>query len=184
MSKSAPPMHVALLRGVNVGGKNRLPMADLAAMFTKAGGRDVATYIQSGNVVFRAAPAASARVSQAVSRAISQSFGFTVPLVIRTAEEMLAASRENPFLAAGADPETLHLGFLADLPAAAGVASLDDNRSPPDRFLVRGRDIYFHFPNGLARSKLTNAYFDSRLSTTTTVRNWRTVLALVEMANR
>lgn len=181
MSRPKGIAHVALLRGVNVGGKNRLPMADLAAMFTKIGCGGVATYIQSGNVVFHADTALSARVPKAISKAITERFGFEAPVVIRTAEEIAMASRENPFLAAGVDPEKLHIGFLADLPAEASVASLDPNRCPPDEFVVRGKDIFFHFPNGVARTKLTNAYFDSRLSTITTVRNWKTLLALVEM---
>ena len=180
--KAAPrASYVALLRGINVGGKNKLPMAALSAMFVEAGCGDVKTLIQSGNVVFSAPPALASTIAAQVTQAIADGFGLAIPLVIRTAEDLAAVSRDNPFLQAGEDPEKLHVGFLADTPAEAAIASLDPARSAPDRFLVRGREVYLHLPNGVARSKLTNAYFDGRLQTVTTIRNWRTVLALVEM---
>lgn len=174
-------VYVALLRGINVGGKNQLPMKSLAAMFADAGCGNVVTYIQSGNVVFEAKPAIAGRVSDLVVEAISARFGFHVPVVTRSADEFHAVARDNPFLRAGADPETLHVAFLANLPSDNDVAALDPNRSPPDAFVVRGREIYLHCPNGLARTKLTNDYFDRKLATTSTVRNWRTVLKLVDL---
>jgi len=175
-------LYVALLRGVNVGGKNRLPMKDLVAMFTGAGCGDVVTYIQSGNVVFRATEARASRVPGLIAAAIHDRLGFEAPVVMRTAGELRAIARGNPFLRSGANPETLHVMFLADRPPPGKVAALDPKRSPPDEFEVRGREIYFRCPNGMGRTKLTNQYFDTKLSTTSTVRNWRTVLTLLEMA--
>jgi uncharacterized protein (DUF1697 family) len=102
--------------------------------------------------------------------------------VIRTAAEIDGVVRGNPFLKAGADPKTLHVGFLRDRPSKSQVAALDPDRSPPDEFVVRGGEIYLRLPNGVARSKLTSQYFDSRLKTIITARNWRTVLKLQEMA--
>jgi len=179
---NAPPVHVALLRGINVGGKNKLPMPVLAGLFEAIGCGAVRTYIQSGNVVFRAAPALSERVPDLISAAIARRFGLRVPVVTRTATELRGVRRRNPFLASGAAPETLHVGFLADRPPRAAVAALDRQRSPPDEFVVRGGEIYLRCPNGIGRSKLTNAYFDTQLGTTSTLRNWNTVLALVELA--
>ena len=173
--------HVALLRGLNVGGKNRLPMHELAALFEAAGCGAVRTYIQSGNVVFQA-PAALARTLPArVSAAILKAHGHRVPVVLRTAEELRAVGRGNPF---PDSPEILHVAFLAGWPSAAAVAALDPGRSPPDELEVRGRELYLRLPNGVARTKLTNAYLDRTLGTTSTLRNWRTVLALVELAGR
>jgi uncharacterized protein (DUF1697 family) len=174
-------LYVALLRGVNVGGKNKLPMQDLVTMFEGAGCRDVCTYIQSGNVVFRATEARASKVPSLVARSVADRLGFRAPVVMRTAAELRVVARGNPFLRAGADPDFLHVMFLADRPAAAKVAALDSKRSPPDEFEVRGRDIYLRCPNGAARTKLTNGYFDTKLETTSTMRNWRTVLKLVEM---
>jgi uncharacterized protein (DUF1697 family) len=79
------------------------------------------------------------------------------------------------------DIATLHVAFLADAPGAKRTALLDPGRSPPDRFVLRHREIYLHFPNGVARTKFTNVYFDSKLGTMSTVRNWRTVLRLLEL---
>ena len=174
-------VHVALLRGINLGGKNRLPMKDLAAMFTDAGCGSVSTYIQSGNVVFEA-PAALARLLPSlIEKSIADRFGYQVPVVTRTGSELRRIVRGNPFLRSGADPGTLHVAFLADAPAAARVKALDAGRSAPDAFAVRGREIFLHCPNGFARTRLTNAYFDSKLGTTSTVRNWNTVVTLLDL---
>ena len=157
-------------------------MKDLTAMFTKAGCNDVRTYIQSGNVVFQAGPTLAKRVPDLIGKAIHTRFGYRIPVVTRTAQELRKIARNNLFLEAGVDTQVLHVAFLADRPGAAKIAALDLDRSPPDEFTVRGREIYLNCPNGVARTKLTNAYFDSKLTTTSTVRNWRTVLKLVELA--
>jgi uncharacterized protein (DUF1697 family) len=172
--------HVALLRGINVGGKNVLPMKDLARIFEDAACANVRTYIQSGNVIFDA-PAGAPKVCEVVTRSIEKRFGYRIPVVLRTLRQLQETIRGNPFLATGVDPKWLHVYFLADVPSASCCASLDSNRSAPDVFHVRGREIYLHVPNGMARTKLTNAYFDSKLSTVSTARNWATVLKLAEM---
>jgi uncharacterized protein (DUF1697 family) len=176
----AMEIHVALLRGINLGGKNRLPMKDLAKMFTEAGCLSVTTYIQSGNVVFEAAAPLARRIPALIEKAIAESFGYQVPVMTRTGAELARIVRGNPFLRSGADPRTLHVAFLGAAPAAARVKALEPGRSPPDAFAVRGREIYLHCPNGFARTRLTNAYFDSKLGTTSTVRNWNTVETLLD----
>jgi len=172
--------HVALLRGINVGGKNPLPMKDLVRIFEAAGGRNVRTYIQSGNVIFEGA-ASAPKIAEAVAKSISKQFGYRVPVILRTAEQLLATIRGNPFLAKGVDHKWLHVYFLAETPSTACCATLDAKRSAPDVYEVRGQEIYLHLPNGMGRTKLTNAYFDSKLSTVCTARNWATVLKLAEM---
>jgi uncharacterized protein (DUF1697 family) len=175
-------VHVALLRGVNMGGHNRLPMQDFAALLDAAGCRDVRTYIQSGNAVFRAAPALATRLPGTLTAALLERFGLRVPVVLRSAAELRAVVAGNPFAREAAEPTRVHVAFLADAPAAARVARLDPERSPPDRFAVRGREVYLHLPNGAARSKLTTDYLDRTLATTSTGRNWRTVLKLLDLA--
>ena len=174
--------YVAFLRGINVGGKNLLPMKELAAMFARAGASDVRTYIQSGNVLFTATPTVAAKIAAAVTKAVAAKYGFEVALVLRTQEELAAVARANPYLTPDADHGRLLVMFLADAPAARAVAALDPQRSPPDEFTVRGREIYLRCPNGFGRSKLSNAWFDAKLGTTSTGRNWRTVLKLLELA--
>jgi uncharacterized protein (DUF1697 family) len=176
-----PSTYLALLRGINVGGKNLLPMKDLTALFTDAGCEDVRTYIQSGNVVFRSSPRTSAKLAGAIASQIAKSFGYRTPVVIRTVEEMGAVVANNPFLKAGTGAEGLHVMFLADVPKPDHIAALDPERGKPDAFIVLGQEVYLHLPNGMGRTKLTNDYFDSKLRTSSTARNWRTVTKLLEM---
>ena len=180
--KTQAARHIALLRGINVGGRHPLRMAHLVTLFEDAGCHCVRTYIQSGNVVFDA-PAARARlIPAAVTAAIAAKFGFDVPIVTRTAAELQRIIKANPFVEPGTDLRLLSVGFLADRPSAARVAALDPDRSPPDAFVLHGRELYLRYPNGVARTKLTNAYFDRQLETVTTFRNWRTTLMLLELS--
>jgi uncharacterized protein (DUF1697 family) len=174
-------VHVALLRGINLGGR-QIPMKKLAEMFGEAGCSDVKTYIQSGNVIFKAADAG--RAIARIGKALSDQFRFEVPIVTRTAAELRDVAESNPYLRAGKVAAKLYVVFLANQPEKARVAALDPERSPPDEFTVRGREIYLHCPNGLGRTKLSNQYFDAKLATTSTVRNWRTVLTLLDMAEK
>jgi len=172
-------MAVALLRGINVGGKNLLPMKALAEIFAGAGCTEVKTYIQSGNVVFRYGRKKD--VAGVVRAEIEKQFGLKVPVVVRSAAEMVKVLAENPFLDGDIDEAWLHVMFLESEPTAEMVAELDGGRSKPDEFVVKGREVYLHLPNGAAKTKLTNAYFDSKLKTVGTQRNWRTVKTLAEM---
>ncbi len=173
--------YVALLRGINVGGKNLLPMKALAEIFAKAGCSDVRTYIQSGNVIFRAPASLLKGLSDVVSQQIAAHFGYRVPVIVRDTQQIARVCAGNPFLKAGEDEKTLHVVFLADLPTPAAVRSLDPNRSPPDTFRVIEREIYLCLPNGAARTKLSAVYFDSKLATTGTQRNWATTCKLLEL---
>src|ERR1700722_3901683 len=180
-SAKTPAKHVALLRGINVGGKNMLPMKELAGLFSAAGCGEVATYIQSGNIVFCAKDKVVKQLDRVIAKQVEDRFGLKVPVVWRAAAELDAVIRGNPFLKAGAAEEMLHVLFLADRPSADLVAGLDPSRSAPDEYVVVGRDIYAKLVTGAAKTKLTNAYFDSKLKTVSTMRNWRTVLKLAEM---
>jgi uncharacterized protein (DUF1697 family) len=172
-------VHVALLRGINVGGKNKLPMRELAAMFEAAGCTDVKTYIASGNVIFKATAAVARTLAAKVEKQIAKDHGLRVPVVVRTAKELASAVENNPYVARD---DHSHVLFLAERPTKAAVAGLDANRSPGDEFAVIGRDVFLYCPNGVAKTKLTNDYFDRKLATTSTGRNFRTVRKLVEMS--
>jgi uncharacterized protein (DUF1697 family) len=181
-TKASESFHVALLRGINVGGKNKLAMKELASMFVDAGCSDVTTYIQSGNVVFRTKPAVAASACAKVESAIRERYGYDVPIVVRTADALARAIRGNPYLAeAAGSTDALHLVFLREAPTPECVAKLDPARSAGDEFVVRDGEIYLRLPNGVGKSKLTNAYFDKTLATISTLRNWRTVETLLAM---
>jgi uncharacterized protein (DUF1697 family) len=171
---------VALLRGVNVGGRHRVPMEALAGFFEEAGCTDVRTVIQSGNVLFRAGAAVARAAPALVSARIEEAFGHRPAMVIRSAKEMAEVALGNPFLAEGYDEELLHVVFLAKKPAAAALAALDPAHSLGDRFAVRGREVYLFLPRGVSGTKLTSDYFDRTLETVGTWRNWRSVRRLTQ----
>ena len=175
--------YVALLRGINVGGKHKLPMKDLAQIVSGCKCADVRTYIQSGNVVFTASRAAAQRLPAVIAKQIEERFGFPAPVILRTRGELARVVRGNPFSKNHLPESALHVYFLADLPSVAALKGLDPNRSAPDEFRVAGREIYLHVPNGMGSTKLTSTYFDSKLSTVCTARNWTTVQTLLEMCS-
>jgi uncharacterized protein (DUF1697 family) len=171
-------IHVALLRAVNVGGRNRLPMAELRALFAAEGALEVETYIQSGNVVFAAPARRGGAIGGRVARRIEDRFGMETPVVVRSHEELAEVVASLPFPGAEA---AVHVLFLADRPSQARLDHLDPDRSPGDRFVARGREVYLLCPNGVGRTKLTTDYFDRALATASTGRNWRTVTRLLAM---
>lgn len=174
------PTLVALLRGVNVGGKVKVPMAELRSLLSGLGLEQVTTYIQSGNVVFQTGGGAK-KVAGRIERGIAEAFGVDVTVLIRTPAQLRTIAEHNPFLADEPDPAKLHVVFLRDRPKAGASSRLDPERSPPDRFHLRGRELYLHLPNGAARSKLTNDYLERRLGVRATARNWKTLLKLIEL---
>ena len=172
--------YVALLRGINLGARNKIAMADLRELFAGLGAEDVATYVQSGNVVFKAAVPAR-ELAGAIETKIKRDLGLDVVVLLRTPAQLAALVERNPF---GESPaKELHVTFLADRPPAARVAQLAPERSQPDEFRVVGREVYLRCPNGYGRSKLTNAYFEKQLALAATTRNWNTVTKLAELAS-
>ncbi len=173
--------YVALLRAVNVGGNNKLPMKDLVGLFESAGCVQVRHYIQSGNVIFSAPPATAARLTSIIPAEVKKKFGFSPPVQMRSEKELRQVIESNPFLKQGLPEEALHVAFLADKPKPENVQKLDPDRSPPGQFIVQKQEIYLYLPSSVAASKLTNAYFDAKLATVSTARNWRTVKKLLEL---
>jgi uncharacterized protein (DUF1697 family) len=173
--------YVALVRGINLLGYRRISMPDLEALFTSSGAKNVRSYIQSGNVIFDAPATALKKIAAHVDREMNAHHGFGCHLTTRTQPELEAIVAANPFADRVCDGKTLHIVFLSDTPTAENLAKLDPNRSPGDEFRVIGREVFLYLPNGMARTKLSNQWLDSRLKTTSTVRNWNTVRKLAEM---
>ena len=173
--------HIALLRGINVGGKHVLPMKALVALLEELGCTGVRTYIQSGNAVFRhraAAPALAKKIRAAVGR----EFGFEPEVLLLTRAQLERAARGNPFRKGEPDPRKLHVVFLASAPKRPDLASLEELKAPDERFELAGSVFYLHAPSGIARSKLA-ARIDKALGVPTTARNARTVERLLELAS-
>lgn len=174
---------VALLRGVNVGGHAKLPMADLRSALSNLGFGEVQTYLQSGNIVLDPGELRFGELPTALESAIADDFGLEVRVIVRTRADLAAVAAEHPFRNDDSNHSRLHVVFLERKPAAGKVASLDPDRSPPDQFEVRGREIFLFYPSGQGRSKLTLDYFERQLGMAGTARNWNTVTKLLEMAN-
>ncbi|MEP6661510.1 MAG: DUF1697 domain-containing protein [Acidimicrobiales bacterium] len=173
--------YVALLRGINVGGKNKIAMKSLQSSFVALGHGEVTTYIQSGNVVFRSASKKASKLGAAIEDEISKTFGLKIETLVRTPSDFNDLIKGNPFLEPERDTSKLLVIFLDEAPSADAIASLDPRRSPPDEFLIRGREIYAYCPNGFGRSRLSIDYFERRLRTRATARNWNTVVKLANL---
>jgi len=172
-----------LLRGVNVGGHNRVPMADLRALLAGLDCEEVATYLQSGNAVCRSARAPD-DLATAVGEALTSELGVTVPVVARSRVQWAATVAGNPLVDLTDDPKLLHVVFLDGPPEAdrAGALESEAEGFAPERLAVVGPDVYLHTPAGYHQTRLTNTLLERRLGRVATARNWRTVLALADLA--
>jgi uncharacterized protein (DUF1697 family) len=169
--------YAALLRGVNVAGHGKLKMEELRQLFRGLGHKDVSTYIQSGNVIFKSDVTV---LAADLEGAIRSSFGMDVTVVLRTQAQLERVVRSNPFGANG-DFSKIHVGFMADAPHAAFVEKLDAQRFGPERVKIDGTESYFYLPNGVGRAKLPD-YVNRQLKVPITIRNWKTVTKLAELA--
>lgn len=166
------PTHIALLRAINVGGTGKLPMVELRALCEAAGLKQVRTYIQSGNVVAQSARGAAA-VKSALEGALHARLGKPCQVLLRSPAELEAVNAENPFPAA--DPKQLLVIFLDKAPAAD---SLDGWKIPGrEQMMLRGRELFIHFPDGMGRSKLKIPF-----ANVGTGRNLNTIRALIALA--
>ena len=172
-------VYVALLRGINVGGKTKIAMAALRDTCAALGCEDVETYIQSGNVVLTSKLTAD-ELRAALEEAIAKEFGFNPAVMIRTAKEISAVVDRNPY--AGKDDKALHVGFLHAAPNAATKKCLGAIDCAPEELTVVRRDIYLHLPNGMGRAALPVQMERCLRPNPVTVRNWRTVTKLVELS--
>jgi uncharacterized protein (DUF1697 family) len=178
---TASETYIALLRGVNVGSRSAISMRELRSLLSSIGLEDVRTYIQSGNVVFRATGGTD-ELAGRIEREISGAFDVSPAVILRTPVELEAVGSRNPYLPSGADVSKLHVVFLDQSPAASRVTELDPTRSRPDEFTLDGRELFLHLPNGAGRSKLSLDYFERVLDVRGTQRNWNTVLKLIELS--
>jgi uncharacterized protein (DUF1697 family) len=171
---------IVLLRGVNVGGANRLAMSDLRNLVATLGHTDVSTYIQSGNIVMTSARSDRETIAEEMCAGIATSFGHKVSAVLRTPDELRAALAANPF--ASDEGTRVLITFLSAAPSPDDIAVLERDRFVPDQFEVLGSELYGYYPNGAGRSKMTLDYFEKRLHVHGTARNLNTVAKLIDLA--
>ena len=171
---------IALLRGVNVGGKNLLPMKQLTAVFEELGAESVNTYIQSGNVIFRHRHTDLTNLAKKIGVEILKRFGFEPHILVITLTDLESAMRSNPFPEAESTPNLLHIGFLSSTPQAPDLTKLENLKKDSERFQLIGRFFYLHAPEGVGRSKLASSS-ERLLGVPITDRNWNTVCKLQEL---
>lgn len=168
---------IALLRAVNLGARNKVPMAELRTLLEEAGYGDVRTYIASGNILLDA-PARRAEVAAALEQLVADSFGVTTTAILRKPRDLAATLAAHPF---GGDTSETYVAFLAARPAKAAVARLE-KAVGAERVVLAGADAYLRLPRGVHGSGLSVARLESLLGLPATLRNWRTVAALDRLA--
>lgn len=172
---------IALLRGINVGGRSKVPMAELRALCEKLGWGEVRTYIQSGNVVFEASGEAPA-LEAALEKALSAHFGFAPAVIVRSAGRLKALAAANPFPEESkTEPGRVLIGLSKDKPKAGVADAIRLKAAAAERVEEAGGALWFHYPAGVGSSKLTPTLIDRAVGSPLTARNWRTISKLREM---
>ena len=178
-----PSTYIALLRGINLSGHKIVKMDQLRKTFDELGFEDVQTYIQSGNVIFKAQAEAAEYLAKKIEERLVRQFGFPVPVLVKTAEEVGEVIKNNRLAKEkGLDVSRLHVTFLSCVPEPSALKLLDAVSMAPDRFHCAGSAIYLYCPNGYHAAKLTNNVLGKMLKAGATTRNWKTVNKLWEMA--
>jgi uncharacterized protein (DUF1697 family) len=178
-------IYISLLRGINVSGQKQIRMAKLKDLYESLKLTNMTTYVQSGNVVFGCREKDAAKVAASLETAIAQAFGYAVSVILRDRNELIRVRESNPFVnERHEDPAKLHVTFLLESPAKSALSKLPVSPVGGDEFHVSGQEIYLFCPDGYGRTKLSNAFFEKKLGVTATTRNWKTVNALWEIAER
>jgi uncharacterized protein (DUF1697 family) len=173
---------VVLLRGINIGPRNRVAMPELRRQLTGAGLADVQTYLQSGNVVLTS-DASPDELARACERLIEATFGLNIAVITRTRDELAGVVELNPLGGVADNPKRYQVSFLSGELLPDAIETLTALRAGEERFEVHGREAYAWHPEGVARSKLWNALAGTKLGATATSRNWTTVTSLLRMAD-
>jgi uncharacterized protein (DUF1697 family) len=178
--------YISILRGINVGGHKKILMIDLKALFEKSGFKNVATYIQSGNILFQEKENVSTgQLVVKIRNAISQRYQFDVPVIVRSLSEMQKTLTNNPFIDDKTmNVEKLHVTFLAEIPEKESLRSINKLDYSPDKFIIIGNDVFLYCPGSYGDTKLSNNFFENKLKVAATTRNWKTVNTLVELAKQ
>lgn len=174
---------IALLRAVNVGGNNPVPMTRLRELMEELGYRDVETYVQSGNVVFTGGERPGQRVAERLAKQFGEEFGFEIPVIVRTRDELAEIVATNPLKEVATDPAKQVVYFLTEEIDDDRLDGIDPEEIAPEVVVLDGREIHLWAPGGIGESAVGRMLTAKRLGTATTSRNWRTVQKLLEMAD-
>lgn len=178
--------YISILRGINVGGNRKILMKDLKELYQNLGFQNVQTYIQSGNVIFDTDNLNQIDISQQLEKAIFEKYDFEVPVIIRTKEELLNIQSSNPFVKNEEEKQNkldnLHLTFLEEVPTTENIEKVKEIESTIlDKFEIIENNIFVFCEGKYHTSKLTNNFFEKKLKTKATTRNWKTIEKLTEL---
>lgn len=174
--------YIAILRGINVGGHRKILMVDLKVLLKKIGLKKCITYIQSGNVIFLSDKPAETLEKQ-IQQAIFKKYGFEVPVMVRTANEIEIVFNSNPFLSKESDSKKLYVAFLAENPIQENIENFNAIQFEDANYSLKGQHLYICYETKSSNSKLTNNLIENKLKVTATSRNWKTVTKLFELSN-
>jgi len=175
--------YICLLRGINVSGQKKIKMADLKESLEKLNFKDVVTYIQSGNIVFKSEITSISELEKQIHDTILKDFGFDVPTLVKTPQQVSDAFEHNPFEKdATKDPKLFYVVFLKNKPQAENIAHLKSYDYSPEAYVLKDKIIYFYAANGAGNAKMSNNFFENKLKVQATTRNWRTTLKLIELS--
>jgi len=174
--------YVSILRGINVSGQKKIKMEDLKTIFESLGLANVCTYIQSGNVVFDATTDKAEKIAKQIEHAIQKSYGFEVPVLLRTRAEMNKIIKANPFLEdKKLDTSKMHVTFLERPPGRSVLQNFKPGSLGEDRYSIRGADVFLYCPGGYGKTRLSNHFIEKHFGVRATTRNWKTVNVVTDM---
>lgn len=173
---------ISILRGINLGSRNSIKMDALKLLLAEMGFQSVQTYIQSGNCVYQSVETDSNTLNELIKNGIQTQFGFDIPVITLTLEELQEIISKNPFL--DKDEKSLHVTFLSEVPKVDVVDRLNQLSYLPDEFAVNENAVYLHCPDGYGNTKLSNKFLETKLKVTATTRNWKTTNELLSIATK
>ena len=175
---------IAILRGINVGGKRKILMQDLKMLFKDLGFKNIETYIQSGNVFFESdVNQSEIEISEKIEQAILKKYEFEVPVIVRSTKDLEMVVKNNPFHRGNkTDINQLHLTFLKESPSRENYEKAESFNYEPDRFVIQGKHVFVYCEGKYHQTKINNNFFENKLKATATTRNWKTVLKLLELS--
>lgn len=174
-----------MLRGINVSGHKTVKMEALRTMYEKLGYDEVSSYVQSGNVVFRAEEHSEKNIAESISQQIKKEFGFEIPVFVLSAQKLKKIIADNPFLKDAAKDEAFfHVTFLAEKPQQYSREPIEQKKLDDEDIAFADDAIYLYCPNGYGKTKLHNTFLEAKLKVSATTRNWKTTTKLIEMAEK
>jgi uncharacterized protein (DUF1697 family) len=176
--------YISMLRGINVSGHNMIKMDLLKKMYAALKYKNIQSYIQSGNIIFQTGKTNPKDLEKKIAKKIVEEFGFEIPVLVKTQEELSAVLQANPFIHThGEELNKLHITFLSDSPEKIHADKVKDLHFLPDEFFLSGDAVYLYCPNGYGQTKLNNNFFENKLKVKATTRNWKTLSELSNMAS-